>query len=190
MDNDGPEMTAKRSRTGAEHSRDGVHRARLPVAEPVVESFHSRVRDELLDVEEFAGLAEAQVVVGDWREDYNRQRHSGSAPLPCSPPSGPQNATQRWPRDRRVPIGAPAGRVRPTRALPSSPSYSPLSHSWWTDKTGGRSIRPELSRPGWDHRARNPIEISATFTTAPRNLHRSPLQKCCFGLAASALTRA
>jgi hypothetical protein len=33
-----------------------------------VESFHSRVRDELLDVEEFSCLTEARVVIGDWRE--------------------------------------------------------------------------------------------------------------------------
>ena len=31
------------------------------------------MRDELLDVEEFSCLAEARVVIEDWREDYNRQ---------------------------------------------------------------------------------------------------------------------
>jgi Integrase core domain len=39
-----------------------------------VESCHSRVRDELLDVEEFSCLAEARVVINDWREDYNLRR--------------------------------------------------------------------------------------------------------------------
>ena len=39
-----------------------------------VESFHSRVRDELLNVELFSCLAEAQVIIGDWREDYNTRR--------------------------------------------------------------------------------------------------------------------
>ena len=35
------------------------------------------MRDELLDVEEFSCLAEARVVIGDWREDYNwRRPHS------------------------------------------------------------------------------------------------------------------
>jgi putative transposase len=35
------------------------------------------VRDELLDVEEFSCLAEARVVISDWREDYNwRRPHS------------------------------------------------------------------------------------------------------------------
>jgi hypothetical protein len=32
------------------------------------------VRDELLDVEEFCSLAEARVVIGDWREGYNQRR--------------------------------------------------------------------------------------------------------------------
>lgn len=32
------------------------------------------MRDELLDVEEFSCLAEAQVVIADWREDYNHHR--------------------------------------------------------------------------------------------------------------------
>ena len=32
------------------------------------------MRDELLDVEEFSCLAEAKVVISDWREDYNQQR--------------------------------------------------------------------------------------------------------------------
>ena len=44
------------------------------MADPFVESFHSRVRDELLDVEEFSCLAEAQVVIAGWREDYNLRR--------------------------------------------------------------------------------------------------------------------
>jgi transposase InsO family protein len=45
-----------------------------PWQNPFVESFHSRVRDELLDIEEFCSLAEAQVVIGDWREDYHQRR--------------------------------------------------------------------------------------------------------------------
>jgi putative transposase len=39
-----------------------------------VESFNSRVRDELLNVETFSCLAEAQVVIEDWRQDYNQRR--------------------------------------------------------------------------------------------------------------------
>jgi putative transposase len=48
-----------------------------PWQNPFVESFHSRVRDELLDVEEFSCLAEARVVIADYQEDYNwRRAHS------------------------------------------------------------------------------------------------------------------
>ena len=49
-----------------------------PWQNPFVESFHARVRDELLNVEQFACLAEACVVIGDWREDYNRRRPHSS----------------------------------------------------------------------------------------------------------------
>jgi len=57
------------SRTGTAYIEPGS-----PWQNPYVESFHSRVRDELLDVEEFSCLAEARVVIGDWREDYNLRR--------------------------------------------------------------------------------------------------------------------
>ena len=45
-----------------------------PWQNPFVESFHGRVRDELLNGELFACLAEARVVIEDWREDYNHRR--------------------------------------------------------------------------------------------------------------------
>ena len=75
MDN-GAELTAHAlsdwcqfSRTGTAYIDPGS-----PWQNPFVESFHSRVRDELLDVEEFSCLAEAKVVIADWREDYNHRR--------------------------------------------------------------------------------------------------------------------
>jgi putative transposase len=79
MDN-GPEMTAhalqdwcERSNTGTMYIDPGS-----PWQNPYVESFHSRVRDELLDIEEFSCLAEAQVLIEDWREDYNHRRPHSS----------------------------------------------------------------------------------------------------------------
>jgi hypothetical protein len=55
------------------------------------------VRDELLDVEEFACLAEARVVIGDWREDYNHRRpHSAlgmRAPAKFAAQCRPQGET-------------------------------------------------------------------------------------------------
>jgi transposase InsO family protein len=49
-----------------------------PWQNPWVESFHSRLREECLNRELFYGLAEARLVIGDWREHYNNDRpHSG-----------------------------------------------------------------------------------------------------------------
>lgn len=39
-----------------------------------IESFNSRLRDECLAVEQFDTLLEAQVVIEDWRIDYNINR--------------------------------------------------------------------------------------------------------------------
>jgi transposase InsO family protein len=39
-----------------------------------VESFGGRLRDELLAVEAFSSLLEAQVLVEDWRIEYNTLR--------------------------------------------------------------------------------------------------------------------
>ena len=59
-----------------------------PWENPFVESFNGRVRDELLNIEEFGSLLEAQVVVEAWRIEYNTYRpHSPSAVSP--PPSTP-----------------------------------------------------------------------------------------------------
>jgi len=75
MDN-GPELTAHALRDWCRFSHAGS--AYIDPGSPwqnaYVESFHSRVRDELLDVEEFSCLAEAQVLIADWRQDYNWHR--------------------------------------------------------------------------------------------------------------------
>jgi putative transposase len=74
----GPEMTAHALRDWCVLSKAGTAfiEPGSPWQNPFVESFHSRVRDEL-DVEELSCLAEARVVIGDWREDYNwRRPHS------------------------------------------------------------------------------------------------------------------
>ena len=43
-----------------------------------VESFHSRMRDECLNAEEFDSVLEARVVIGQWRDLYNNtRRHRG-----------------------------------------------------------------------------------------------------------------
>jgi putative transposase len=45
-----------------------------PWENPYIESFNGRVRDELLNTEEFGSLTEAQVLVEAWRNEYNAYR--------------------------------------------------------------------------------------------------------------------
>lgn len=62
-----------------------------PWENPFVESFNGRVRDELLNVEEFGTLIEAQVLIEAWRIEYNCYRpHSALAGLT------PDEVYARW----------------------------------------------------------------------------------------------
>jgi transposase InsO family protein len=62
-----------------------------PWENPFVESFNGRVRDELLNLEEFATLLEAQVLVDAWRIEYNTYRpHSSLGGLT------PAKYAERW----------------------------------------------------------------------------------------------
>jgi transposase InsO family protein len=49
-----------------------------PWENPFVESFASRVRDEVLAVEAFDSLLEAKTVIEEWRNIYNSQRPHSS----------------------------------------------------------------------------------------------------------------
>ena len=72
----GPELTANALRDWCRFSRAGSAYIEpgSPWQNPYVESFGSRLRDELLAVELFSCLAEAQVLIEDWRQDYNHHR--------------------------------------------------------------------------------------------------------------------
>jgi len=72
----GPEMTSHALRDWCRFSRTGTAfiEPGSPWENPFVESFNSRVRDELLAVEVFSCLTEARVMVEDFRQDYNRHR--------------------------------------------------------------------------------------------------------------------
>jgi putative transposase len=79
MDN-GPELTSHALRDWCRFSRAQTVfiEPGSPWQNPFVESFHARVRDELLNGEQFACLAEAQVLIDDWHEDYNTRRPHSS----------------------------------------------------------------------------------------------------------------
>lgn len=62
-----------------------------PWENPFIESFNGRVRDELLNIEEFGSLPEAHVVVEAWRVEYNTYRpHSALGGLT------PAEYAQQW----------------------------------------------------------------------------------------------
>jgi putative transposase len=82
----GPELTAHALRDWCRFSRTETAfiEPGSPWQNAYVESFNGRARDELLDVEQFSCLAEAKVVIEDWRQDYNAHRPH-SAPANRSP---------------------------------------------------------------------------------------------------------
>ena len=72
----GPELTANALRDWCRFNRAGSAYIEpgSPWQNAYVQSFGSRVRYELLGVELFDSLAEAQLLVEDWRHDYNTNR--------------------------------------------------------------------------------------------------------------------
>ena len=49
-----------------------------PVENAFIESFNGRLRDECLNVHQFASLTEAQTIIEAWRMDYNTRRPHSS----------------------------------------------------------------------------------------------------------------
>jgi putative transposase len=72
----GPELTANALRDWCRFNQAGTSYIEpgSPWQNPYVESFGGRLRDELLAVEAFTSLLEAQVLVEDWRIEYNTVR--------------------------------------------------------------------------------------------------------------------
>jgi putative transposase len=76
----GPELTANALRDWCRFSGTGTSYIEpgSPWENPFVESLGSRLRDELLSTELFDTLLEAQVLIGDWKHEYNHDRPHGS----------------------------------------------------------------------------------------------------------------
>ena len=139
----GPELTSHALRDWCrfEATQTAFIEPGAPWQNPFVESFHARVRDELLNTEQFACLAEARVVIADWREDYNTRRpHSAlgmrtpaSFAAEWTHPSAddhPGETRGRIAPPLGSPIGSPPGRaIRPTSPLPSWSYTHRLSQS-------------------------------------------------------------
>jgi transposase InsO family protein len=76
----GPEFIAAAIRSWLACSRIGslYIEPGSPWENGYAESFHARLRDELLDVEEFGSVAEARALATQWRLDYNHRRPHSS----------------------------------------------------------------------------------------------------------------
>jgi putative transposase len=72
----GPELTANALRDWCRFTHTGTSYIEpgSPWQNPWVESYGSRVREELLSIEQFDSLLDARVLVDDWREEYNTYR--------------------------------------------------------------------------------------------------------------------
>ena len=72
----GPEFTANALRDWCRFGGSGTAYIDpgAPWQNPWVESYGSRMRDELLGINTFDSLLEAQVLVADWRHEYNTYR--------------------------------------------------------------------------------------------------------------------
>lgn len=135
-----------------------------PWENPFVESFNVRARDELLNIEEFATLLKAQVVVEAWRIEYNTYRpHASlgrltpaefraqwvpvtqnagtpdpSPGLPAPLPGVVEAGFQPWTTSREVDplLGS---RQSPKEAMPTPPSARPRPATPSKATAGGRS---------------------------------------------------
>ena len=166
----GPELTANAIRDWCRFSKAGSAYIEpgSPWQNPYVESFGSRVRDELLSVELFETLIEAQVMVADWREDYNQRRpHSALGMLapvrfahtwredaengrPISP--GDTAQARRTPQD--APTSAAKDRIDPDQADQALRAVPLRSPSGLTPRDG----HPTTLQAPTDHRLSQQVD--------------------------------
>ena len=118
----GPELTANALRDWCRFSKTGSAYIEpgSPWQNPYVEYFGSRIRDELLAVEQFSCLAEAQVMVEDWREDYNERRPHSALQM-MAPAKFARAWHQAAEEGKVIAFTDPAEALRPPENVPLSP---------------------------------------------------------------------
>lgn len=89
----GPELTANALRDWCRFGGSGTAYIDpgAPWQNPWVESYGSRMRDELLAINTFDTLLEAQVLVTDWRDEYNTYRPHSALAMQT-----PQEFARQW----------------------------------------------------------------------------------------------
>ena len=138
-----------------------------PWENPFVESFNGRVRDELLNIEEFGTLLEAQVVIEAWRD---RVQHLPTPLVPRRPhPRRVRRAMDHQPTSTPMTAG-------PLNGAPSLPSRIRISSRLGTAVPGRlrgaavaaaiQSYRPALTR-----------QVASMRSSATGRRHRKPLRR-------------
>lgn len=78
-----------------------------PQQNAFIESFNARLRDELLNETVFSSLAEARILLEQWRRDYNHQRpHSRLGWLTPSEFADRSGLGKQWPSGAAQPQGS------------------------------------------------------------------------------------
>ena len=98
-----------------QRDRHRLHRSRLAWQNAWIESFNGRLRDEYLNGQRFDTLFEAQVLLEDWRIDYNMNRpHSAHGWLT------PAEFAEAWLNRQQLTTRIAAG---PAIGVPSAPMW-------------------------------------------------------------------
>jgi hypothetical protein len=167
----GPEFIAKAVREwiAAAGAKTAFIEPGSPWENGYCENFNSKLRDELLDGEIFYSLAEARIVVEEWRRHYNMIRpHSSLGYNPPAPETVPWPASssqaapnvalnptmhQDYPRTTRW--GQAKGAVRPSPALRELGTCQPR------DRRLDPRLQPPPATPGARHEdTRRRVRIS------------------------------
>ena len=130
VSDNGSELTSNAILTWAEQSRVAWHYIApgKPMQNAFIESFNSRLRDELLNETLFTSLAQARIALGFWRADYNAARPHSQLGFPSSPSPSSRDGIWRcaMPRaPRQLPSLPP-----PNRANPTAGANSEMDKTW------------------------------------------------------------
>ena len=119
----GPEFISQSLRDWCRfnHAGTGYIEPGAPWQNPFVESFNGHLRRELLEMESFNTLFEAQLLLDDWRLEYNHYRPHQSlnymTPAEYARREGPttnQNSHNDWTEERGpVTLGCRSSSARP-----------------------------------------------------------------------------
>jgi putative transposase len=122
----GPEFVASAIKRLAEIT--GVENLYIAPGSPwengYAESFHSRLRDELLNAEVFADVREAKALAAAWKNEYNHRRpHSSLGYVPPAVFAAGLEGEKAGPASPRTPVGLPVGAAP---LLPARPACAPI----------------------------------------------------------------